>query len=221
MLDDADKARLREEEIYRDEVRRDLAAATPPATGAKRVWTVLNSAFCLWCLSSVVVASLTAAIAAHQKTHEEQTKAIDLRKRLATEITGRIAEAREGLMVDGKRVDSQVPLSRQWLYSSVAAYLNNSFIAARDDSHDFSIYPELRSRPFRSLLTELQSSVEPAGRPACAEADATFGRLAVVASLNEPADAPRPSADDARQAIAETTAIVVELERNSCLRPPK
>lgn len=59
MLTDEEKARLRAEETFRDEVRRHLENEKPRRTLGARLWDALNSAIVLWLLSSVVVGSLT------------------------------------------------------------------------------------------------------------------------------------------------------------------
>src|SRR5882762_7285196 len=48
MLDDDEKARIRQEEIFRSEIRREIEASKPKKRLSARVWTCLNSSFALW-----------------------------------------------------------------------------------------------------------------------------------------------------------------------------
>jgi hypothetical protein len=70
VLNDDEKVRVREEEIFRDEVRTDLEKQKRK-TGARRVWSVLNSAFMLWVLSTLVVGTGTCY---YQERREEAAR---------------------------------------------------------------------------------------------------------------------------------------------------
>jgi hypothetical protein len=58
MLSDEQETRIREEEIFRQEVRNELGSQKPAASPGGKFWKFLNSSFALWFLSSVFLGSL-------------------------------------------------------------------------------------------------------------------------------------------------------------------
>jgi hypothetical protein len=224
-LTEAEKARLRAEEIYRAEVKRELEAKATPDTFAKRAWKAVNSAFVLWCLSSIAVAGITALVTSRQKARDEESKTTELRRRLATEFANRIFEAKEALQVDRLRVEHKATYPKEEIYGEVLAYLNNSYVVNRSDPHDFSAYPEFRTRTFNSLLVEIERTHDAAKGPSCRDAAKTFSSLAIPASLSTaPTAAAVGAATGAVATRAETESAINEgdkvldtLQANGCL----
>lgn len=83
MLTAEEKARIRAEEIFRDEVRKELADKSKRRSGVGgRMWEALNSAFVLWFLGSVVVGYLTFHV---QQKHERARREEEAKRAIATE----------------------------------------------------------------------------------------------------------------------------------------
>jgi len=68
-MDETTKLRIREEEIFRDEVRHSLKPQE------NRIWKVLNSPFCLFLLGSVLLTGLTTL---YQKIQLQQSEASEM-----------------------------------------------------------------------------------------------------------------------------------------------
>lgn len=71
MLTDADRERIRQEEIFRAEVRSSLE---PPSNFRKRCWKLANSAFGIWVLSSIVVGSISWQYSQYTDYQEKQAR---------------------------------------------------------------------------------------------------------------------------------------------------
>jgi hypothetical protein len=201
VLSDEDRQRLRAEEIFRSEVRRDLEANAPKPLFAKRIWSVINSAFFLWCLSSVVVAGLTAAVATHQKSRDEQTRNAEQRKRITIEISNRVSEAIEAMDVDRARIAMHQSFHASWIYNEVVSYLDNFFRTDPSNPRDFSTYPEYRARTFRSLISELRTFQDPTALGASKQALDVFGQLIIPSSLGDEADSKAADAGEDTNAV--------------------
>lgn len=78
-MTDQEKQHIKEEEIYREEIRKNLQDK-----GKGKAWTFLNSSFGIWLLSTIFVTGLTLAISSIQTKKSEvraakvKTKKIDL-----------------------------------------------------------------------------------------------------------------------------------------------
>ncbi len=151
-----DKERIRAEEIFRDEVRRKIEADEAKKSPQDNLWSILNSSFAVWFLSSVVLAGITAAFAKYQKSHSARAQKSDIQRRLQTEISSRITEGLIAMRLDIKRIDNGQTYWASAIYNEALSYLENE---VRDATRvlDFSIYPEYRFRKLRSLLFELTS----------------------------------------------------------------
>jgi hypothetical protein len=187
MLNDADRSRIRSEEIFRLSVIRELEATRPGPSPSRRLWLLLNSSFALWFLSSVVLAGLTGWFASYQSKRNEQLKKADTVRRLDTEIGNRISEALAGLTVDEQRIRQHPSFTPMSIYANVVLYLDNSFISNPSNPRDFSIYPDYRNRTFRSMILELNSLIDPSGRPELKDALDGYEKLADLGSIGETA----------------------------------
>lgn len=176
MLLEEEKTRIRAEEIFRHEVRREIEAGMPKHSRGKQLWSLLNSTFTLWFLSSVVLAGLTAVITMHQKSHSEQMHKADIQRRLNTEIGSRIAESLDAMRLDLKRIESGQAYYAGSIYNEALSYLDNR-VTYGPKLLDFSIYPDYKMRGFRSLIFELTFVVEQSTLPMLREAEAAYKRL--------------------------------------------
>lgn len=160
MLTDEEKTRIRAEEIFRDEVRRELGEKEHPSR-AQRIWKILNSSLALWFLSSVVLAGLTTAVTSYQARHTERLRKSETERRLDTEISSRIGLALRVVRIEQTQVKHGAPPPDGYPYGTAVAYLDNSFA---NSSLDYSIYPEYKARTFRSLVFERASVADPSER---------------------------------------------------------
>jgi len=189
MLSSEERSRIEVEEVFRQEVRRQLEAKMPTPSRGQKLWKVLNSSFSVWFLSSVVIASLTWAVATYERSRSEQAQRTEHQKRLNTEIGFRIENGINGLLADEERMQLGIKLSRFWIYNDGLNYLNNRVIASYTarpypppEQVDYSVYPEYRDRKFRSLLYELRSVAHTSTAVALRDADIQYKNLEDITS---------------------------------------
>jgi hypothetical protein len=156
--------------------RREIEAGKPKHSRGKQLWSVLNSSFALWFLSSVVLGGLTAVITTYQKSHSEQMQKTNIQRRLNTEISSRLADGLVALRLDLKRIDNGQMFFASAVFMEAISYLDNRVTYGKK-SYDFSIYPEYQHRSFRSLIFELSGVVERSTLPALREAEAAYKQL--------------------------------------------
>jgi hypothetical protein len=159
MLTEEEKIRIRDEEIFRTEVRHELEAIKPRSR-RQRFWALLNSSFALWFLSSVLLASLTTAFTYTQAKRGEQLRKAEIERRFDTEISSRISLALRGAHFDQSRIAHGAKYSPESIYITAQSYLDNSFTSSSSSLQDFSVYPEYKGRTFRSLVLDLRSIVK-------------------------------------------------------------
>lgn len=203
-LQDEEKARIRAEEIFRAEVRRELEVARSPASRAGRLWKLANSAFGLWLLSSVALAGLTTIFTAYQNHRTEEMQRTRTEQRIVTEVSNRIVQALAGLRLDDAGIRNGETFYPKDIYNNVVLYLNNSF------DRDFSIYPEYRQRNFRSLMIELVATTSPPERLRLKESLRAFEQLVDLASVRgEPVqESPTQERERSLEAVRNATDIV-------------
>ena len=155
MLSEEEKAKIRAEEVYRQELRQALERGDRGPFMREKLWSLLNSSFVLWFLSSIVVTALTASYGVYQRARDDEVRRLELQRRLDTEISGRIAAAVIGLRINRERIRRGDGIEADDVYVLVVSYLDNFFVSQADNPRDFSVYPEYRRRTFRSLLHEL------------------------------------------------------------------
>jgi hypothetical protein len=170
-LPESNRARIRAEEIYREEVRAEVTRTKTSKTRRQRLWSLLNTSFGIWLLSSVVLGGLGFLYTSTQSLlTESRIKASSIRK-LDTEIASRLRQwSRLGEVEEIKR-DHAVP-------GSFARYYG-WLVKAPDQSGKFlyviyPVFPEFEHRPLLSLITELRSYVDGAEAK---ELDQTIDRL--------------------------------------------
>jgi hypothetical protein len=134
-------------------------------------------------LSSVVLASWTGWFANYQSRRDKQIRNAETVQRLDTEIGNRAYEALAGLLIDEKRIQRNPEFGPTAIYTNIVSYLDNSFAIDPSKVRDFSIYPDYRSRSFRSLVLELNFLVGPSERPELKDALAGYEKIADLASL--------------------------------------
>ena len=88
MLTEEERKHIRNEEIFREEVRRELATA--PQRLQPRFWPLLNSPFALWALSTLVVGIVSFGFARWEGERDEAKKTKELVRKLDLEIDSRL-----------------------------------------------------------------------------------------------------------------------------------
>ena len=177
VLTDAQKNEIRAEERFRHETEKEIVTEEGKDTSW---WSVLNSSFALWFLSSVVVSGLTAAVALYQKRHSAQKQRINLQTRLTTEISYRINNSLVAIRLDVKRVNAGNLYAQGWIYDEALSYLNNR-VYSEKQLLDFSIHQDYKTRRFLSLVFELRSTVGAALLPALREAQNAYAAIEALA----------------------------------------
>ncbi len=185
MLTEEEKTRIRAEEIFRLETRQELEASKPRPSRRERLWSLANSSFAVWFLSSVVVGGLTTAFTYHQSSRAEETRKAEIERRLDTEISNRISLALAGLRADKAKIEHGESYEPESIYMNTQSYLDNFFFTDPTNRRDFSVIPEYQRRTFRSLIFELSSVVDSSMRPELADALANYERLLDLGSMGE------------------------------------
>ncbi|HEY4247091.1 MAG TPA: hypothetical protein VGM64_09560 [Lacunisphaera sp.] len=208
-LTDARKNEIRAEELFRRQVAKEIATGEEKGTSW---WSVLNSSFALWFLSSVVVSGLTAAVALYQKKHSDEKQRKDLQTRLVTEISYRINNGLVAMHLDEKRVGAGNVYAQGAVYAEALDYLNNRvYSGAR--LLDFSIHQDYKTRQFLSLLFELRGSAGAVQRQPLRDAD---GEYSALEALADDAGIQNPAVDNASslRAIAQSIQRLEKLRDN-------
>jgi hypothetical protein len=109
------------------------------------MWRLLNSAFGLWVLSSVVLAFVTWSYSHWQASATNEANRRALIGRIDTEIAGRLRNG-EALV--------RTAQTKEQLYVALVA-INGG---AEHINFDFGVFPEFRRRSLQSLLYELQGA---------------------------------------------------------------
>jgi hypothetical protein len=157
MLAEDERNHIRDEEIFRREVRRQLEAEKPTQSRRSRVWKIVNSTFVIWLLSSVVLGLLGWGYSSYQARHIEQTQRTEIRRKLIAELTNRTTEASLAISTIRVKIDHRAPDSPNFIVSRVLGILDGQDITSK--SPISAIYPEYQNRSFISLITELEGLV--------------------------------------------------------------
>ena len=143
MLTDEQKSLIREEEIYRDEVRKSLSTRETRKT---RILTFLNTPFALWVLSSILLTALTATWSAWSSQRDKDRARDERIARIKTEIAYRLSQAEQNL---NSFNDPNFILSAQ-----LAPVTDPTYVGAIAGAPAF---PEFEKRSVKSLLIEWQT----------------------------------------------------------------
>lgn len=89
---------IRAEEIFREEVRRELLLSNAKPSVAVRLWSHLNSAFILWLLSSVVLSFVTWSYAQYENEKTERQRVQNEFRALLSEAATAIGGLQDGIL---------------------------------------------------------------------------------------------------------------------------
>jgi hypothetical protein len=85
-LDHVEKAKIKLQETYRNEIRKQLEAEAKSRSSSKRLWEFLNSGLGLWLLSAILITGVGALYTQYQNTRAEKIRTKELIERLDLEI---------------------------------------------------------------------------------------------------------------------------------------
>ncbi len=123
----------------------------------KKLWTIFNSSFIIWCLSYYIVDHGARVFAQKQQELLEQIQKSTIENRLNNEISYRVSEALIVVELREKQ-NNKSPT----IYGEACSYLNNNVLSPQglvDLSrylYNFSISVEYQTRRFDSLIFELK-----------------------------------------------------------------
>lgn len=160
MLNEEEKLRIELEERYRWEVRERLAPTVPPRD---KIWRLLNSAFTLWLLSTVVVGSIafmferwdrrreaTRLVAAENAARENQRR--NTAQNLDAEVSSRLSYVNHVLTTP--EIYAHEERRAEQLVNALMALELPSL-----SEYPVGVFPEYANRNFQSLLWELLQNV--------------------------------------------------------------
>jgi hypothetical protein len=181
MLNNEERQRLRAEEIFRQEVRRDIEARSQDRSRRAKFWHALNTPFVLWVLSSIVIGSFGWAFSTFQASRDEKARSLELVRKLDTEIANRIQDALTSLAALGEQIKaSHLIFDDHFMLAIPLAVLDRR---PKSDLSDIgaAIYPEFRERTFPSLVAELQRLISSSERPQLTRSISAYRTLQVRA----------------------------------------
>lgn len=148
MLTEKDKLKIRAEEIFRNEARKEIEAQANTPRFWSRVWKVLNTGFVLWLLSSVILAGVGWVYSNWQANRENERRNSERIERLDLEISARL---------------DRVDLS-EWGFetvdgSGIPTNLNARLLLPPTPAN--VVIRNMRTGILRSLLYELSTCVPP------------------------------------------------------------
>jgi hypothetical protein len=159
MLDPHYKQRIRAEEIFRDEVRKQLKG---PSVATGRVFELLNKPFVIWALSSLILAGVTALYAAWQGHQTEAKKRGDMIEKLDFEIDARFSqflESMEDLVAEPHSpAFAFKPSATQ---EDIESRLKELKAPPSRNAHGWvvGVYPEFEKTGLPALIMQLRSEV--------------------------------------------------------------
>jgi hypothetical protein len=180
MLTDTDKGRIREEELYRYEVRKELTPTLNPRQSSPAI-RFLGSPLGLWLLSAVFITGIGGAWSKYlERQSDSRTTTLKI-DRLDSEISYRYSQVLQRLFtIAHDRKDSILSTSE------VVALLE------RPSEHLPPLHPEFRDRHVSGLVAELRLLL-PSG-PERDELDKLLGHLTTASPLKLIEDDPTKSA---------------------------
>ena len=169
MLSEDEKLHIREEEILRNEIRKQLDRADLSVSKSSTIWKYMNSPFFLWFVSSVVLAAASFSYGHWEKQHAvEQERRLTTRK-LDAEIASRLRYF-SALYQVGTREGAP-----QGHDTKLKALL--SLEKPSQTEYPINVFPEYANRSFRSLLWELVQVVPESERKGVDTADGAATKL--------------------------------------------
>lgn len=148
MLMEEEKERIRAEEIFRHEVQQQLSSERKKDS---RLWNIINSAFFLWFMSTIIVGIISFSYSNFVRNREDQR-----RKEEASQII------EQEKRIAARKIDAEVS-NRLYYFAQLSKFkkqdapANAIFVLEKPSSVDYpvSVFPEFANRNLQSLLWEL------------------------------------------------------------------
>jgi hypothetical protein len=172
MFDDAEKEKIRAEEIFRQEVRKELEAQKQQPRGWKWLWSLANTSFSIWFLSTIVVGFVTWSYSSVQERARSNASKAETVQKLDTELAGRVQGALATMQALQRRLEAKA-------YFETRSATFGEAVDALGRAN--SIYPEYRERSFGSLVLELQRLLPASDQPPLRMAQAGYRELKFTA----------------------------------------
>jgi cell division protein FtsL len=154
MLSDAEKERIRLEEILRNEIRNELAKNSAGTTASSKFWKFLNSTLGIWLLSAIFISGAGGAFTYVQQRQAEKQKEHDVVERLDLEISYRFSQILLRLYNLTEMTHPRANLSNKHTVSEVKQVLQ---ILHESPSRTITpLYPEFSGLGIPSLMAELK-----------------------------------------------------------------
>jgi hypothetical protein len=216
MLPEEEKNRIRAEEIFRYEVRREIEARRPKDSNGKRLWSLLNSTFGVWLLSSVVLGGLTFAYTIYQQQSAEEMRKAQAERRLKEEIIGRVTSGLATMRQNSKRLErGEQGRTMAQVYLEAINLLDNRETIG-NYTYDFSTYPDYKERKFQALTIELGALAGQSKLAALREARASYDHLVDLFDLAEKETV--FDKDASLNAVRKSIEILEQLQANPALQ---
>ena len=145
MISNRDKRRIREEELFRFQIQKELSDEKELKTGRGKFLKFFNTAFGLWLLSSIFLSLVTWGYSTWQAKSEIEKQNMVNKKRLSDEISSRIGNAYI-LTSPGRFEENKNP----------HYYLDLLLMPPGDER---VVIPEFSNRNLSSLLHELKQNL--------------------------------------------------------------
>ncbi len=190
MIDDAERERIREEERFRFEIRRALAAETKrSARWSDHLFTFVNSPVGIFLLSTVLVGAFTWSTSALQRRAQLETGRIEAVRRLRLELDNRYDEV--------QRLRGRFRAEyRKVVWTAFYGFRQGETTNPSWQVFYTPVFPEYGARGIASLLAELAELEPRSDRPPVdalrAQTHALAGYLDRLLYEEEPASSTTP-----------------------------
>ena len=166
-MTEEDKLRVRDEEVYRSEVRRELEAQkSKPTTRSGKVWAFVQTSLGIWLLSTVVVGLITWGYTQLQGALQRSNAQLQVVQHADAEAKSRVQQWLN--MCNIRWVQSEFATSKfqEWYFNVVRP-------PEKNPQYTYVIYPvysEFEDRALISVLTQLRDNVPSAEKPSIDQA---------------------------------------------------
>lgn len=143
MVSTRDKRRIKEEEIFRDQVRKELSEKNEPKTPIKKWEKFFNTGLGLWFLSLLCLASIPWGYTLYQGWRENHNRKTETIKKIRRELLTRIENLQLEIFQDSRTPEPKLDIKR---------YVSRLISAPGNDR---SVIPEFANRSMQSLVYEL------------------------------------------------------------------
>ena len=165
-LSEDEMKRIKEEEIYRQEIRAELEKAKPSRITKEKIWAFLNSSFTLLLFSTVIIGSLGWALSTYQNLNKEQSDKIEIQRKLNVEIESRVKETLNALDILKGYVGDKKNFGKSGgCYSPMFVNTTTIELLNGNNSHLLAavaggVYSEFEKKGLQGLVSEWQWIVD-------------------------------------------------------------